>query len=449
MDFLRHMSDNHYTPEQYRGFLAQLLTAKLTPARETIAVSQALGRINTEDIRASYPAPAFDNSQMDGYVLTAGASNRAKREFLVGHDIPAGFSGSVDIKDDIAYPIMTGAPIPTGYSAVVPVESSRVLTGETDAQGFAETGHTVELETTEPGTFVRTIGEDIQTGQVLIKAGTILTPAYIGVLAGQGISHLAVAPSPRLIIYTGGEEVTDTQGPLAPGKIYDANAPMLSALLASDGIRDVHTRHINDETSNFITQLENDCADLVPDLILTCGGISAGRYEVIRKSLTHLADNLGATSQYQAHSWFGHVRQQPGGPQGISILSTAERAIPLISLPGNPVSTLVSYTVLLRQALATAGVIPPQKIRSYQAKLESTEPVRGLEHKTQFRRGIAQLKSTEDGIELIARLHKGAGSHLLHAASEANVLIELEPAKHYAPREKVTVHLLPGASLNL
>ncbi|QRZ62058.1 molybdopterin molybdotransferase MoeA [Rothia sp. ZJ932] len=435
-------SAHNLSPNSYVDALAALLGGYLPSATQSVPLAQAVGRVLASDVLAAHSSPTFDNSQMDGYALTAVSARRENRVFTVGHDIPAGFSGNVVCDDDIAYPIMTGAPVPAGYGAIVPVERSRVVSADADAQGFAAEGQQVELEQVAPGTFIRTVGEDIQKGELLVPASTLLTAVHVGVLAAQGIAEIIVQSSPRVLLYTGGEEVTT--GQLTAGKIYDANAPMLRGLLVADGIDDVYTRQINDDPQSLIKALEHDCAQLNPDLILTCGGISAGRYEVVRNALTSLNTSQKQTnSGMNALSWFGHVSQQPGGPQGVSLLNTGQRQVPFVSLPGNPVSTLVTYTALLRPSLVASRHLAPARVLVAQASLTAEQPVSGLEHKTQFCRGIVRLNPANGA--LTCHLHGETGSHLLHAASEANALIEFEPSNSYVPGDSVKVHLLPGA----
>lgn len=436
-NFSELFSAHNESPQQYAQRLTAILQRVAFLAPHRVPLADALGQVLAEPIDAALDSPSFDNSQMDGYVLTAADALSDAREFTVGHDIPAGFQGSVDVCDRVVHPIMTGAPIPQGFSAVVPVERSQAVDSEVDAQGFVAEGGRVRLPEVEPGTFVRTAGEDIRRGTRLVDAGTVLGAVHLGVLAGQGIGEVLVHRRPRVLVYTGGEEVQANSGSLQAGKIYDANAPLLTGLLAADKITEVTARRITDDAEEFQGILATDSATYSPDLVVTCGGISAGRYEVVRNALNALA------KKGEADCWFGHISQQPGGPQGVSVLSLTEQRIPVISLPGNPVSTLVTYTRAVRVALNAVYFLGVTD-QPVTAQLSTTDTVKGLDAKTQFRRGTTTMGFLPDGAAVLtAEIKGGAGSHLLHAASESNCLIELEPGREYKNKDAVRIWYLP------
>ncbi len=437
--FTQLFSAHDYSPADYAERIASLLPHYAGSSTELVDLHKALGRTVAEPIHAFANSPAFDNSQMDGYVITAVAAQAQKREFLVGHDIPAGYQGKVTPNDYVAHPIMTGAPVPAGFSAVVPVEQSHAVDSSTDAQGFVAEGGRVFLPQTQPGAFVRTIGEDIAVGTQLVEEDTVVQPAHLGVLAGQGMSDIPVRSRPKILLYTGGEEVQDASVHLQAGKIYDANAPLVVGMLAADKMTNVISRRITDDALQFQEILFSDVLEHSPDIIFTCGGISAGRYEVVRNALTALA------SAEKAECWFGHISQQPGGPQGVSVLYTTDQSIPVISLPGNPVSTLVTYTTIVRAALNETYALGLD-IRPMVAQLQTTATVKGLGSKTQFRRGNTELRLSADGtVTVLTKINGGAGSHLLHAASASNSLIELEPGGEYKNNDLVRIWYLPKA----
>lgn len=428
---------DHYAPTEYASLIHSILAETLPARSETLPLGQVAGRVLAEDLTAPYPAPSFTNSQMDGYALTATGATAPRRIFQVGPDIPAGSATRGHaVADHLAYPIMTGAPLPAGYRAVVPVELTRVIGAKADQAGFAPAGGQVEIPVAEPGQFVRNIGEDILAGELLAPAGTPLTPALLGALAAQGIGQVPVREKLRLLVVTGGDELAphpspgegDTaQVPPAAGTIFDANGPMLRALAEHDGCI-TERLATSDSTEDFCTGLTEAVERFHPDLVVTSGGISAGKYEVVRKGLTRLAPQ----------TWFGHVTQQPGGPQGIALLpGSGSSPLPVLCLPGNPVSTLISYHLLLRPTLAALAGRP---VSRREAILVTDQALQAPAGKTQYRRASLKAEVQKGGAVLtLATPDPATGSHLLHRAAQAQALIELEPDVVYTAGKTVTV----------
>ena len=303
------------------------------------------------------------------------------------------------------------------------------------------------------GQFVRRRGEDVVTGQVLARAGQRVTPALLGALASQGYARLTVAAGPRVLVCTGGDEICsgtageDNASPddLAQGQIFDANGPMLSAMLREDGAT-VRRIAIGDDPVELLHRLAAEYESFKPDIIITSGGISHGKYEVVRNAIAkaHEADILVPVS------WFGHVSQQPGGPQGVNVLDFKGHRVPMISFPGNPVSTLISYALILRPYLRAGGPYGvPHAVASEQATLDNAPrgvlvtdtPLTAPPTKRQFLRGTLAMVETEPGtyrVELYPDVL--SGSHLLHRAAQADVLIELSPGMTYTGGEAVPYH---------
>ena len=177
--------------EEYRAYLALLLREVFIGTAETVPLYHAAGRILAQDVTARMDVPSFDNSQMDGYALTAEAAEREDRIFTVGREIPAGRPLQRSrSSDDLTYPIMTGAPMPKGYDAVIPVEQSERIEYPDLPESFGRPSEKVKLAPGKPGQFVRRRGEDVVTGQVLARAGERVTPALLGALASQGVCPL-------------------------------------------------------------------------------------------------------------------------------------------------------------------------------------------------------------------------------------------------------------------
>ena len=457
------------TPHEYREYLSLLLNTLFVARTDRVPLAEANGRILSQDISARMDVPSFDNSQMDGYALTAGAAERENRLFTVGREIPAGKPLLRSrASDDLAYPIMTGAPIPKGYDLVIPVEQSERIEYPDLPESYGRPSETIKLATGTVGQFVRRKGEDVQAGQLLARRGERITPALLGTLAAQGYSHVPVNVGPRVLVCTGGDEIrSELDNPqvreeLEHGQIYDANGPMLAALLQEDGAT-VHRIAIGDNPDALVERLRRECVDFKPDIVLTSGGISHGKYEVMRLALTKSAPALGLPV---ITNWFGHVSQQPGGPQGVSVLDidlhttelrplratgTKGQLIPIISVPGNPVSTLISYVMLVRPVLRNE-LLHGVKTADQQARravlslshLPEIERVHGTPAaKTQFMRGTLKSVEIEPGVyrhEAHPDLH--AGSHLLHRAAEADILIEMEPNTTYTGGEVVRYYPL-------
>ena len=396
--------------EEYRAYLALLLREVFIGTAETVPLDHAAGRILAQDVTARMDVPSFDNSQMDGYALTAAAVDREDRIFTVGREIPAGRPLQRSrASDDLTYPIMTGAPIPKGYDAVIPVEQSERIEYPDLPESFGRPSEKIKLATGRVGQFVRRRGEDVVTGQVLARAGD----AFLD--------------------------------DLAQGQIFDANGPMLSAMLREDGAT-VRRIGIGDDPVELLYRLAAEYESFKPDIIITSGGISHGKYEVVRNAIAkaHEADILVPVS------WFGHVSQQPGGPQGVNVLDFKGHRVPMISFPGNPVSTLISYALILRPYLRAGGPYGvPHAVASEQATLDNAPrgvlvtdtPLTAPPAKRQFLRGTLAMVETEPGtyrVELYPDVL--SGSHLLHRAAQADVLIELSPGATYTGGEAVPYH---------
>lgn len=429
-------------PGAYAACVRELVAATVTPTSQRLPLQQAAGRQLAESLYALIPQPSFANSQMDGYALTDAAAQGDCRVFRVGPDIPAGSPATgLPVADDVVYPVMTGAPVPAGYTTVVPVERSRPLVGQTDAAGFVGEGGQVELPQASPGAFVRCVGEDVAAGQLLADTGSRLTPALLGALAAQGIGEVEVYRPLHLLIITGGDEVAPASAAPAPGQIFDANGPVLTALAEQDGCTTDHLP-IGDSVEKFTAALGRALAERTPDVIVTSGGISHGKYEVVRLGLAALAADpaargaaAGGTVRVLAH-WFGHATQQPGGPQGLALLGLpAGRVLPVVCLPGNPVSTLISYHLLLRPALVH---LMGEKREDACGQLVLEAPLAAPEGKTQYRRAqLTRQVQSDGGVLALLAPSAATGSHLLLQAARADALVELEPGRTYRGGELV------------
>lgn len=418
-------------PRTVEDHLAQV-TALLAPvvARihaaepELIPLDAAAGRVCARSITAPADLPPFDNSQMDGYAvrvadLTSLFPSLNAPSLPLGLATAAGDPPATHIPGT-ASPVMTGAPIPAGADAVVPVEATTTgrfpaLTRHTQAppspEGTEGTGaapepaHTAQIGITKvpaPGAFIRRRGTDIRAGQVLFDAGTRLSPAHLGALAASGITAVPVRPRMRILVCTTGDELApDTPDitALAPGRIHDANGPMLVHLLRDAGA-EVTLARCPDDPAALLTLVTEHTA---PDLVVTSGGISAGAFEVVRDTF----EPLGAR--------FVSVALQPGGPQGLGALQLpGASTLPALCFPGNPVSTLLSALLFL---LPTLRELAGRPARRTTVQRPLATDVDSPEHQLQLRRAVLETDGTVTCLP--------PGSHLLHDLATADLIAEI------------------------
>lgn len=374
-------------------------------------------RLAAATVRSEVPVPGFANSQMDGFAVRAADLAPAlplAPMIAAGAEAPALPAGH-------AAPIMTGARLPEGADAVVPVEET--LTGFTDATSV--TLAEAALASTTPGRFVRGIGTDIAPGDVLVREGDVLTPARLGVLASCGVTELEVYAPVRVLVVTTGDEVVPVGTPVTghhSALVHDANGPAMSATLAAAGAHVVDLVHVRDEPAALHEALALRAGAI--DLVVSMGGISMGQREVVK---------LAAEADPDSRMEFTKVAMQPGGPQGIGTLA----GVPWIGLPGNPVSGLVSAEMFLRPALLGLDPEAPARPQS-RAVLRTSTPEGSPAGKLQVRRarvaqavqaGAAQADgaSTADGSAGTAvpevTLVSGPSSHLLRAYAESNAFV--------------------------
>ncbi|KGI66631.1 molybdopterin molybdotransferase MoeA [Mycolicibacterium rufum] len=378
--------------EEHRRVVAGLVTAR--PPR-AVPLADALGLVLAEEVVAGVSLPGFDNSAMDGYAVLAAdvatASDAAPVRLPVAEDIPAGRTDIPTLAPGTAHRIMTGAPLPHGATAVVPVEAT---------DGAVDTV-TIRARAGE-GQHIRRAGEDVTAGTTVLQAGQMLTPAALGLAAALGLRELTVTPRQRVLVVSTGTELVSPGTELAPGQIYESNGVMLAAAVRDAGAEVVASPTTGDDVDVFRETLRTHAGDA--DLILTTGGVSAGAYEVVK-------DALGGPS---GGVEFVKVAMQPGMPQGAGALE----GTPTVTLPGNPVSALVSFEVFVRPALRTAmGMTHPDRPRRTAMLTEDLTSPRG---KRQFRRGV--LDAATDTVTS----YGPPASHHLRWLASANCLLEID-----------------------
>lgn len=305
-----------------------VLSACAPAAPVVMARRQAVGLVLADDVVASEVVPPFDNTAVDGYAVRANdvatAGDHAVELAVVGEIAAGAGPGARVLAAGEAIRIMTGAPIPPGADAVVMVEDTERL-GDDRVRVSAS----VEI-----GASVRPAGDDVRPGDVLFTAGTVITPAVVGVLATINAQSVSVYPRPRVAVLSTGDELVDDGRALAPGEIRESNRQMLAAALEAAGCAVTDLGIVRDDEALLEATLRSAAAD--HDAVVTSGGVSMGDYDVVKAVLARIADMR----------WM-QVAIKPAKPFAFGLLD----GTPVFGLPGNPVSSLVSFEMFARPAL--------------------------------------------------------------------------------------------------
>ncbi|MXY43215.1 MAG: molybdopterin molybdotransferase MoeA [Dehalococcoidia bacterium] len=404
--------------ERILGFFSQLGT-------EECAISDALGQVLTEDIVGKFDVPPWDNSAMDGYALQAPDIADAHPDAPVTLDvigsIAAGDVPSQSVKQGAAIRIMTGAPLPDGADAVVPFEDTDE--GERGMGGQTPDEISVRIPV-PPGGNVRPAGGDIAAGTTVIEAGTVLRASEIGVLASLGFGTVKVIRRPVAAILATGNELIEPSEPYQPGKIYNSNSYGVAAAVHSAGGIPKRLSIARDTVESISAALQEGMAKA--DVVISTAGVSKGDYDLVK-------DVLAQHGRIELWS----VRMRPAKPLAFGMLSGDDgRQVPLLGLPGNPVSSLVAFEQLGRPALYKMMGRGDFERPTVQAVLE--EPI----HNYDARRVYARAIVTKQNGTYYARLTGEQGSNVLTSMSRANGLAicpEDDPIKEAG--EVVTVQM--------
>ncbi|NUR10072.1 MAG: molybdopterin molybdotransferase MoeA [Nocardioidaceae bacterium] len=374
---------------------------------------EALGLPICEDVVAPMDLPSFDNSAMDGYAVyfddVATASQDRPVHLPVVGEMAAGQTRLFALSPGTAVRIMTGAPVPQGADAIVPVEW-------TDG-GVAAVR---VMQAPKRDEHIRHAGEDVRTGDVLLQDGAVLGPRQLGLMASVGKAQVRSRPRPRIVIMSTGAELREPGSSLGHDSIYDANSYMLAAAARSAGAIAYRVGIVSDDPGEFRDALSDQLVRA--DLVVTSGGVSKGAYDVVKEVLSE----LGTVS-------FGEVAMQPGKPQGFGFVG--EDATPILTLPGNPVSSYVSFEVFVVPAIRRMmGKLPYRRpmVRALCGQGFSSVPGREQYVRAQF-----EIDARGAHVHPVG----GHGSHLMGDLSDANALIVV-PAEVTSIDPGSQVHVL-------
>ncbi len=377
--------------------LAQYLDLVLDSVTELppmeLPLSEVNGCVLAQDIYARWPLPSFDNSSMDGYAVISAdlvnASESSPVTLPVIDDIPAGFKSLETLQSGQAIRIMTGAPMPAGADSVIPVESTD------GGSEIVQIRAAIEL-----GSCIRHEGEDVRAGELVLTKGTYVGPRQIALIAAVGHGAISVIPKPRVAVLATGSELVEPGTDLKFGLISDSNSFLITAIASDSGAAAYRLPPAEDDEDKLIEILEDQVHRA--DLIITTGGVSMGAYDPVKAAFLKLG-----TAQ------FHQVAMQPGMPQGFG--SVGEAAIPIITLPGNPVSAYISFETFIRPAIRKMRGLTQLQRPQHTAILKGA--LRSPINKVQF----ARARFIEGG--QVEPVGTGQGSHVLGGLAQADALI--------------------------
>lgn len=391
-----------------------------------LQLPEAQGCVLVEDVVVEIALPPFDNSSMDGYAVRVADVEGATEEFpavltVIG-DVAAGDDGlgtGRRVGPGEAARIMTGAPLPEGAEAVVPVEWTDGGAGEGPAAAMrahsdAPEGAGGEVRVHRPAearAHVRARGSDVRPGDLALKAGTVIGPPQIGLLAAIGRSTIKVRPRPRVVVLSTGSELVQPGGELSGGQIYDSNSFALTAAARDAGAIAYRVGAVADDAETLRATIEDQL--IRADLVVTTGGVSVGAYDVVKEALSSVGDEDVPGGGVD----FRKLAMQPGKPQGFG--SIGPDHTPLLALPGNPVSSYVSFELFVRPAIRTLMGLPEVHRPTARATLAADKALTSPAGRRQFLRGSYDAEAgtvTPVG---------GSGSHLIAALAQADALIVL------------------------
>lgn len=370
---------------------------------EQAPILDTLGQVLAEDIFSDINIPPLDNAAMDGYAIrardTAEAGSKTPAVLRVIDTVIAGAIATKEVAPGTAIRIMTGAPVPKGADAVVRFED----TDETERKGAAQNKIGV-LCKLKPGANIRRAGEDVVKGSLILKKGTVIRPAEVGVLASLGKSQAPVIRRPVVAVLATGNELVEVGKPLPPGRIYNSNTYSVAALVKRyGGIPKILGIALDTEKSLIEKLRQGQDADM----LITSGGVSAGDYDMVKDVLAK-----------EGEITFWTVRMKPGKPLAFGTIKGGKgRSIPHLGLPGNPVSSMVTFELFARPAIFKMMGKKNFAKPAVEATLE--EPIANTDGRRVFVRTIVEKR----GGKFYARLTGPQGSGILTSMSLANGLV--------------------------
>jgi len=378
------------------SYLSEILAAIRPLPPRPLGLDEADGAVLTQDVAAAWPLPPFDNSAMDGYAVlaadVAGASPERPVTLPVRAEVAAGDTTRHELTGGGGIKIMTGALLPPGADAVVPVEWT---------DGGAAGGQVTITRAAEPGHAIRRTGDDAAVGDLLLTAGTRLGPVQLGLLAAAGHGTVTARPRPRVTLISTGNELIEPGRPVIPGQIWESNSRMLAAAAREAGFEARRHPIVPDDKATVLASIE--AALDGADLLVTTGGVSmGGEHDVVKAALA----DLGTVG-------FRKVAMQPGMPQGFGTVGPA--GTPIFTLPGNPVSAYVSFQLFVRPVASVFQDLFPERPDAGRAVLAAS--VRSPAKRRSFLRGV--LDRSAGTVAPVS----GQASHQLASLARANALI--------------------------
>jgi len=386
---------------------------------ESVYLSSSSGKILSNNIKAKFPSPSFDNSAMDGFAVRSSDTFGATRTSTVSlkniDESSAGSPSDLILKKGECIQCMTGAKIPKGADAIIMVE---------DTSGFSNDKNVQIMIEVKRGQHIRKMGEEINEGDILIEKGTIITTSEIGVCASFGYSELAVSKKPKVAIFATGNELIEPGKDLKEGEIYNSNLFLFADLVKKAGSKILMRNVINDDKSSlksFLLEALETC-----DVIISSGGVSMGRYDYVREVFIDLG--------VKEHFW--KVAQKPGKP---FFFGTNNQSL-IFGLPGNPVSSYIGFMIwvwpVLKQLMGS--------LKDDSTKGILSEPFPLEKFKQRYLFGQSWI---ENG-ELRCKASTKIGSHMLSSALEANCILSATKGEGFLkPGDFIDVTMLPWKTI--
>jgi molybdopterin molybdotransferase len=370
---------------------------------ESVPLAQAAGRVIAADVVSQIDLPLFANSSMDGFAVLSedvAASHPDQPVVLqVVADIPAGQLSPISIKTGQAARIMTGAPLPPGADAVVPVEDTDHYQRGVEP-GSAAPEQVRIFQSAEKGAYIRSKGIDVRSGETVLFSKSRLRPQDLGLLAMLGQADILVYRRPKVLIFSTGDELLPVEQPLTPGKIHDSNSYTLSASITRDS-GEAHYLGIARDREEDVRNLLEKALERGADLIISSAGVSVGAFDYVRQVV-----------EQNGRMEFWRVNMRPGKPLAFG----SYQEIPFIGLPGNPVSAFIGYEVFVRPALHKLAGLSESKRVVHTVTLE--EPVNS-DGRESYLRAVVNVKDGSYSARLTG--HQGSGNLL--SLVQANALL--------------------------